>query len=133
MSFLQAYGLWVVIILLLVAAAVITPGYLKPSKLMLLLRQAAPLGIVALGQLFVILVSGIDLSVGQVMSMTSVIASGIIMGERKQDPACNRCCGRVGGCFGLYEWDHHSQAESRAFCHDPCHDGHHSGIPLELL
>lgn len=83
-SFLQAYGLWVVIILLLVAAAVITPGYLKPSKLMLLLRQAAPLGIVALGQLFVILISGIDLSVGQVMSMTSVIASGIIMGEENR-------------------------------------------------
>jgi ribose/xylose/arabinose/galactoside ABC-type transport system permease subunit len=81
MSFLQAYGLWAVIILLLVAAAVITPGYMKPNKLMLLLRQAAPLGIVALGQLFVILVSGIDLSVGQVMSMTSVMASGIIMGE----------------------------------------------------
>lgn len=84
MSFLQAYGLWVVIILLLVAAAVITPGYLQPSKLMLLLRQAAPLGIVALGQLFVILISGIDLSVGQVMSMTSVIASGIIMGEQSR-------------------------------------------------
>lgn len=80
-SLLQAHGLWVVIILLLVAAAVITPGYLEPRNLMLLLRQAAPLGIVALGQLFVILVSGIDLSVGQVMSMTSVIASGIIKGE----------------------------------------------------
>jgi ribose/xylose/arabinose/galactoside ABC-type transport system permease subunit len=77
----QAYGLWLIILLLLVAAAVITPGYLEPRNLMLLLRQAAPLGIVALGQLFVILVSGIDLSVGQVMSMTSVIASGIIMGE----------------------------------------------------
>jgi ribose transport system permease protein len=80
-SFLQVHGLWVVIILLLVAAAVITPGYLEPGKLMLLLRQAAPLGIVALGQLLVILVSGIDLSVGQVMSMTSVIASGIMLGE----------------------------------------------------
>lgn len=80
-SLLQAHGLWVVILLLLMAAALLTPGYLEPRNLMLLLRQAAPLGIVALGQLFVILVSGIDLSVGQVMSLTSVIASGIMLGE----------------------------------------------------
>ena len=80
MDLLQAHGLWVIIILLLVVAAVVTPDYLKPDKLMLVLRQAAPLGIIALGQLFVILVSGIDLSVGQVMSMTSVIAGGYIMG-----------------------------------------------------
>jgi ribose/xylose/arabinose/galactoside ABC-type transport system permease subunit len=84
MNLLQAYGLWVVIILLLGAAAVVTPGYLQPGKLMLLLRQAAPLGIVALGQLFVILISGIDLSVGQVMSMTSVMASGVMMGEENR-------------------------------------------------
>ena len=83
-SLLQAHGLWVVILLLLGAAALVTPGYLKPRNLMLLLRQASPMGIVALGQLFVILVSGIDLSVGQIMSMTSVIASGIIMGQEKR-------------------------------------------------
>lgn len=77
---LQAYGLWLLIVMLLIAAAIVTPGYLQPGRLMLLLRQAVPLGILSVGQLFVLLVSGLDLSVGQLVSMVAVIAGMYITG-----------------------------------------------------
>ncbi len=77
---LQTYGLWLVIVLLLVSAAIVTPGYLRPHNLMLLLRQAAPLGIIAIGQLLVILVAGLDLSVGELVSTSAVVAGIYITG-----------------------------------------------------
>jgi ribose/xylose/arabinose/galactoside ABC-type transport system permease subunit len=77
---LQSYGLWVVIALLLISAAIVTPGYLSPHNLLLVLRQAAPLGIVAIGQLLVILVAGLDLSVGELIATTAVVAGIYITG-----------------------------------------------------
>ena len=77
---LQTYGLWLVILLLLGSAAIVTPGYLAPHNLMLLLRQAAPLGIVAIGQLLVILVAGLDLSVGELIATSAVVAGIYITG-----------------------------------------------------
>lgn len=81
----QTYGLWLVIILLLITAAIITPAYVNPGNIMLMLRQAAPLGILAIGQLLVVLVSGLDLSVGQMMSTAAVVAGLYINGETGRD------------------------------------------------
>ena len=83
---LQIYGLWLIIVLLLTGAASVTPGYLELDNMMILLRQASILGIVAAGQLFVLLITGLDLSVGQLMSMTTVVAGLIIMGDPGKEP-----------------------------------------------
>ena len=82
---LQNYVLWFVIVVLLIVAAIITPSYVRPGNLMLVLRQAAPLGIVAVGQLMVVLVSGLDLSVGQLMGTAAVVAGLYINGETGRD------------------------------------------------
>jgi ribose/xylose/arabinose/galactoside ABC-type transport system permease subunit len=83
---LQNYGLWFVIVLLLIVAGAVTPGFLQPDNIMTLLRQASFLGIVVIGQLFVILISGLDLSVGQLISMTTVVAGRIAMGDPSREP-----------------------------------------------
>ncbi len=44
-------------------------------------QQAASLGVVSLGQTFVVLTGGIDLSVGPMISLTSNLASGLIDGN----------------------------------------------------
>jgi ribose transport system permease protein len=59
----------------LVVAAVVTPEFYRPDNLVNVLRQAAILGIVAVGQTFVLLTAGIDLSVGGVMGMSMIIAA----------------------------------------------------------
>ena len=60
-----------------------SPYFLTERNLGNLVIQIAPLALVALGQMMVILISGIDLSVGPSMSITTALASYVIVGEAK--------------------------------------------------
>jgi ribose transport system permease protein len=44
-------------------------------------RQAAGLGLVSIGQTFAILTAGIDLSLGSVVSLTSCLTTGLVLGK----------------------------------------------------
>lgn len=61
--------------ILLVAAAIAAPALLTASNLGNMLLQFAPLGIVVIGQMLVILVRGLDLSVASVMATSAVVAT----------------------------------------------------------
>src|SRR5713101_2424841 len=56
-----------------VGVAILEPNFYRPANLHVLMQQYAVLGLVTLGQLLVLLVSGIDLSVGAVMNATLII------------------------------------------------------------
>lgn len=74
----QTYGrfsLPLVAIALLLIAGLISPTFLQPQNLRNIAIQAVPLGIVVLGQTFVILVRGLDLSVASMMATAAVIAT----------------------------------------------------------
>ena len=71
----------VVLIALLVAIAVASPAFLEPQGYMNFLRRAAPLVILAAGQLFVIVVGGFDLSVGSLITLV-VMASSMLIQRR---------------------------------------------------
>ena len=73
--FLQRYGIGLFLIVLLVIASLASPAFLNPHNLRDLATQAAPLGIVVLGQAFVILVRGLDLSVASLMATVAVLAT----------------------------------------------------------
>jgi ribose/xylose/arabinose/galactoside ABC-type transport system permease subunit len=55
------------------AVAILEPNFYRPANLHVLMQQYAVLGLVTLGQLLVLLVGGIDLSVGAVMNATLII------------------------------------------------------------
>jgi ribose transport system permease protein len=55
--------------------------FLKPRNIVNVLRQAVGIGLVSIGQTFVILSAGIDLSVGSVISLTSCLTAGLMMGR----------------------------------------------------
>jgi ribose/xylose/arabinose/galactoside ABC-type transport system permease subunit len=59
----------------LLAAAFVAPGFYDPSNLGNLAEQITVLGLVTAGQFLVLLVGGLDLSVGAVMGITAVILS----------------------------------------------------------
>jgi ribose/xylose/arabinose/galactoside ABC-type transport system permease subunit len=74
-SFLGQYGIHVALVLLIVISALISPTFLSGRNVSNMLLQAAPLGIVVIGQTFVILVRGLDLSVASVMATAAVVAT----------------------------------------------------------
>lgn len=72
---------WGVCLLLAVALAVVNPSvFLGQENLANLLSQTVVLALVAVGQMFVVLTGGIDLSVGSVATLTAVLTAGMING-----------------------------------------------------
>lgn len=69
---------FIVLALLLIAIAVLSPHFLQPTGYMNFLKRAAPIVILALGQLYVINSGGFDLSAGALVTLT-VIGSSILL------------------------------------------------------
>ena len=67
---LRRYGLLAVLAVGIAALGTLVPGFYSTDNVINLLRQTAILGIVSLGQTMVMLVSGIDLTVGPVIGLT---------------------------------------------------------------
>jgi ribose/xylose/arabinose/galactoside ABC-type transport system permease subunit len=74
-------GVWVALVVTFVVGVVAVPNFATAANADAVLRQAAVLGVVALGQTFVVLTGGIDLSVGMLMGLVTVLANGIMNGD----------------------------------------------------
>jgi ribose/xylose/arabinose/galactoside ABC-type transport system permease subunit len=74
-------AIWVVLLGLTIISSIVSPVFLTQRFIATLLKQAASLGIVAVGQTLAILTGGIDLSVASVMALMSVLASHWMNGE----------------------------------------------------
>ena len=71
----QRFGMVAFLLALLLFASIASPAFLRPRNLLDLATQAAPLGIVVLGQALVIMVRGLDLSVASLMATVAVLAT----------------------------------------------------------
>jgi ribose/xylose/arabinose/galactoside ABC-type transport system permease subunit len=79
----QRYGALAALVLLFVYNAFETPFFLtQQSLLFVLLRQAAPIAIVAVGMAFVIGTAGIDLSVGSVMAIAGQVGATLVLHDQ---------------------------------------------------
>jgi ribose/xylose/arabinose/galactoside ABC-type transport system permease subunit len=74
-GFAARYGIYLFLLALVIVCGLISPSFLKLDNLGNLLSQLAPLGIVVVGQAFVIIVRGLDLSVSSVMATAAVAAT----------------------------------------------------------
>jgi ribose/xylose/arabinose/galactoside ABC-type transport system permease subunit len=74
-SLFEKYGIFIFLAILFITASLVSPNFLNPQNLKDILNQSAALGIVSVGQTFVILIGGggLDLSVASVMSTVAVI------------------------------------------------------------
>src|ERR1700730_7321237 len=68
-------ALFLALILLMTVIGIAAPNFLGTGNLYLVSRQISFVAIVALGELFVILTGGIDLSVGSVMALAGMGAA----------------------------------------------------------
>jgi ribose transport system permease protein len=76
----QRLSVVVFLVLLVAARGIVAPASLAPTNLLEILRQAAPLGLVAIGQTVALLIGGIDLSVSSLITLTNVVASKMMIG-----------------------------------------------------
>ena len=77
MALLKKYPYVAVLILLAMAFGMLAPNFLEPGNLANVLKQASLLGFVALGMCFVLIAGGLDLSVGAVVALSSVLVAGL--------------------------------------------------------
>ncbi len=73
LSTLRRYPVFILLVVLLLAAAVITPAILSPGNILQTLRQYSVMGIMALGVTFVVLCGRLDVSVGSLLSVLVVV------------------------------------------------------------
>lgn len=72
---------FILLFLLLLAIAILSPYFLQPSGYMNFLKRAAPIAILAAGQLYVINSGGFDLSAGALVTLTVIGSSILLNGE----------------------------------------------------
>lgn len=71
----EASGVLIALVALCLALAALAPSFLSQYNLSVVARQASFVGLVALGQTLVLLLGGIDLSVGAVAGLSAIIGS----------------------------------------------------------
>ena len=100
-NLITAYGVYIALMLLLIVAAVVTPNLFEKETLAVMFRQCAQLGIIAIGQTMVMLVAGLDLSVGGVIVMTSMVVAEVSNGRNEMIPAAIIVALIIGMLIGL--------------------------------
>jgi len=75
---MHRYGTFVILIVLLLVANAVSDVFLTQRNLMNVLRQVASTGLISVGMLFVILTRGIDLSVGSIAALGSVVSAVLV-------------------------------------------------------
>lgn len=77
--FIKQYFVLVILIFLIVLLGSLSPdSFLTMSNMFTILRQSSIMGIATIGLLFVMITGGIDLSVGAVISLESVLAAVLL-------------------------------------------------------
>jgi len=82
-QYYRRHSIVIGVYLLLVALVIFFSMFtrLTVSHLLDLFRQAAPLGIASIGQTLCLLMSGLDLSVGAMISLTNIVACSLMLGQ----------------------------------------------------
>jgi len=98
-------NIFLVLLFMIVIASIFSPYFLTAYNIRVILREAAFIGIVALGQACLLIIGEIDLSVGAVAALSGVIG-GIFMVRTSLDPyMIFVLCLILGAFFRIFEWN----------------------------
>jgi len=75
---LKEAGILLALIALCIFTAVFNPRFLSPFNILIVSRQIAIFGIIAIGETFVITTAGIDLSPGAVVALTGILVAWLM-------------------------------------------------------
>ncbi|WP_032093415.1 ribose ABC transporter permease [Necropsobacter rosorum] len=71
----------IALLLLILIVSLINPDFFSLDNLLNILRQTSVNAIIAVGMTFVILIAGIDLSVGSILALTGAVAASMVSAE----------------------------------------------------
>lgn len=78
-SLIRQYGIFLVLILTFVCAAILEPKFLKVSNLTNVVKQIVPFGIVACAETILIVSGSIDLAAGTTLALASCVGARIML------------------------------------------------------
>jgi ribose/xylose/arabinose/galactoside ABC-type transport system permease subunit len=85
MGFVEAmllrYGMLGVLLVLVVVAVILYPGFLEPANLRDILSQNSAVGIIAVGMTLILLTGGFDLSVGATFALSGTVFAGVALSQ----------------------------------------------------
>lgn len=95
------YAIFGVLALLYCVAVAVSEAFLQPSYFWNILRQVAPVGIAAIGVTYVMILGGVDLSVGAVISLASVLCAVQMNGDPSNMPIAILSACTAGTLIGV--------------------------------
>ena len=102
---INIYRSVLILLVICVFATILSPSFLSVTNLFNVFKQITVAGIVGCGMTFVILTGGIDLSVGSILGLSGVLASGVLASTGNTAVAIavsltvGIACGAVNGFF----------------------------------
>jgi ribose/xylose/arabinose/galactoside ABC-type transport system permease subunit len=78
-QFISKYGIHLVLLFLIVFFSFTSEAFFTTKNLFNIMRQVAVVGIISVGMTFVIIIGGIDLSVGSILAICGVLLSKILV------------------------------------------------------
>ncbi len=94
------WAIFVVLVAIYLAGLMVSSAFAEPNYLFNILRQVAPVGIAASGVTLVMILGGVDLSVGAVISLTAVLCAAQMAGEPANLPVAVVACLMAGLAIG---------------------------------
>jgi inositol transport system permease protein len=77
-GFIKKYAIIGILLLFIILLSVLTSGtFLQAQNLINVIRQVSAIGVIATGMTFVIIINGIDLSVGSVLAVAAVVSASL--------------------------------------------------------
>ncbi len=79
LNFVKRNAIWLVLILLVIIFTSLNPRFFSTRNLFLVARQVSMYGIASIGMTFVILIAGIDLSIGSIITVVNVVCAYLMV------------------------------------------------------
>lgn len=98
--FMKKYGIAIVLLAMIIFMCIASPTFRTSGNVISILQQISVNGVLALGMVFVITAGGIDLSIGSMLALTSVVI-GVVFEHTSSIVAAAALSILMCGLFGL--------------------------------
>ncbi len=78
-EFARQFGIYIVLLVLLIFFTIASENFMVSQNLLNVARQVSMMGIAAVGFSFVLLLGGIDLSIGSVITLVNIVAASLMV------------------------------------------------------
>lgn len=99
--YMRELSCFFVLLMLCTVVTIFNPVFIRIGNLMNVARQISIIGTIAAGQTFVILIGGIDLSVGSIAAIGSIVVSDLVANKGVHFPLAMLLGFLVAGAFGV--------------------------------